>query len=133
MMSVVKLRTTDQFSTHPPGPALAVGDNLILRKTDLTNSTAGWSAITSNGATVGTQSADLAPDTQGHQSALISASGAGQFASLSAYFDTAFYGSFVQLNGTYRLSFKAKGAGGAESARWPGGRVATIPPAGPDD
>jgi hypothetical protein len=39
----------------------------------------------------------------------------GQTARISAFFDTSVAGPFLQLNGTFRLSFKAKGAGGNNS------------------
>ena len=39
----------------------------------------------------------------------------GQQARIQAFFDTSVAGPFVQLNGTFRLSFKAKGAGGSNA------------------
>ena len=46
---------------------------------------------------------------------LLTADGAGQYAVLSSYFDSTVGQTFLQLNGNYHLSFKARGAGGANT------------------
>ncbi len=102
----------------------AAGDYMIVRKTSFGTdcqvqppqpgcAATGWISYTSGGASITTEAADLAPDTIGHQAVRISATGQGQSATLSAVFETSTFGTFLQLNGSYRLSFKARAAAGS--------------------
>ncbi|HEY3132395.1 MAG TPA: immunoglobulin domain-containing protein [Acidobacteriota bacterium] len=97
------------------GAAPAAGDYLVLRKMQPGGATSGWSPTTSGGGTITDEANDLHPDTLGRQALRLTATGTGQLASLSAPFDTSVAGSFLQLNGNYRLTFKAKGVGGANA------------------
>jgi hypothetical protein len=74
--------------------------------------TDGWWASTSGGATITTEMTDLSPETPGKQALLLSASGSGQSAGVVQYFDGWTGISFVQLNGSFQVTFRAKGVGG---------------------
>ena len=102
---------TVNFSS-PLSPAPAVGDFVIVKMKVPGNAQAGWWAATSGGGTLSTDSTDIAPDSPGKQALEMSASKSGQAASVTEDFDTWTGRSFVQLNGTYTLTFKAKGLGG---------------------
>lgn len=95
------------------GTAPAAGDYIVLRKTDPSASaTFGWRPTVSGGGAIGGESADLAAGTPGLQAVRLDANAAGQVARLSAVFDTSTAGPFLRLNGTYRVVFRARGAGG---------------------
>ncbi len=91
----------------------AIGDFLIVRKDIPGHAQAGWWTSTSGGATLSTEFHDLSPQTPGTQALRISAVEPGQSASVASYFDTTRGHSFVQLRGSYTLSFRAKGIGGS--------------------
>jgi len=107
--------TGPTFQFADSGVIPSAGDYLVVRKTETGGATVGWAANTSGGGTVTMETADLSPDTQGRQAVRLTATGTGQTASLSTYFETSRYGSFIQMNGTFRLSFRAKGTGGANA------------------
>jgi len=91
------------------GTAPATGDYILLSKTDLSNAVAGW-ATNVVGGSIGDETVDLAPDAQGRQAIRLTTTAAGQTVLIFANFDDAVNGqSFLQLNGNYRLTFKAKG------------------------
>jgi hypothetical protein len=102
---------TLNFST--PGVAPAQGDYLIVRKTVPGGSAGGWWPSTSGAGTIGDNLTDLPPGTLGKQTTVLTAPGASDTASLAGFFDSVAGHSFVQLNGTYQLQFKAKGIGGS--------------------
>jgi hypothetical protein len=104
-----------QFQFADSGAAPIAGDSIVLRKSDSGGATAGWQPAATGGATVTDETTDLAPDTQGRQAVRLTSLAGGQTARISAFFDTSVAGPFLQLNGTFRLSFKAKGAGGNNS------------------
>ncbi|MEO6922898.1 MAG: hypothetical protein ABI142_03670, partial [Bryocella sp.] len=52
------------------------------------------------------------PNTIGKQALRVDASSAGQYASVDSYFDSTNTHNFLLLNGTYQLTFRAKGIGG---------------------
>jgi alpha-L-arabinofuranosidase len=104
-----------QFVFSSSGVAPAAGDYVLLRKVESGGSTAGWFPTVAGGGAVTDETADLAPDTQGHQAVRVSANGSGQSARIAGAFDTSVAGPFVQLNGSFRLTFKAKGAGGSNA------------------
>ncbi len=89
-----------------------VGDYVIVRMQVPGNAQAGWWTSASGGATFSTDFSDLAADSPGTQALEMNAAGSGQSASLDSYFDSYAGRSFVQMNGTYTLAFKAKGKGG---------------------
>ncbi len=95
-----------------PSIPLVVGDWVIVRTLVPGNAQDGWWTGMSGGATISTDFTDIAPDSPGKQALELNALGSGQAAHVNAYFDAGGPRSFVQLNGTYTLSFKAKGLGG---------------------
>ena len=78
---------------------------------------AGWGDNTSGGGTISTETNDLSPETAGKQALLLSASGTGQSAGVQSDFDTWDGISFIQLNGNFEVTFRAKGVGGANSLK----------------
>jgi len=107
------------FNFASSGTAPAQGDYFIAEKYFPGGAETGWSdgLVAAGGATVSTETTDLAPDTPGRQCVRLSAAAAGQALTIATPFG-AFQGSnFVILNGTYRVTFKAKGAGGANAVR----------------
>jgi alpha-L-arabinofuranosidase len=88
------------------------GDYVVLRKSIAGDAQSGWFPVASNGATISTELSDLAPGTEGKQAIRLSAPNAGQEASITGTLDASSFGSFLQLNGSFHLSFKAKGVGG---------------------
>jgi PKD repeat protein len=99
------------------GAAPANGSYMILRKqfagaAGNGAAFAGWNTNVNGGATITTELADLPPGTPGQQCVRLTATNTGQSATLSASCDTWPNVSFLQLNGNFRLIFKAKGVGG---------------------
>ncbi len=95
----------------PLSPAPAPGDYLVVKMSVPGNAQAGWQTSTSGGASISTDTTDIAPDSPGKQALSISAAGSGQSADVAQGFDTTSGRSFVQLTGTYTFAFKAKGMG----------------------
>ena len=104
---------TFTFSTS--GVAPATGDYMIVRMTVPGNASAGWWPTTSGNGAITTNSSDLPPGTTGLQTAAVNAPTASDSATLTAYFDGDGGRSFVLLNGTFQLTFKAKGTGGSNA------------------
>lgn len=102
-----------KLSDFPHG--LAQGDFLLLRKEKQGNAQAGWWTQTEHGAQFATEFNDLPPDTSGRQALRVEAPGTEQSARLSAYFDSTETRSFLQMRGTFRLTFKAKSLNGVKS------------------
>jgi len=102
--------TTIQFTSIGIPPA--VGDFVIVKMTIPGNAQAGWWPNTSGGATLTTDFTDLSPNTIGTQALSITAATAGQSAGVDSYFDSSNTHDFVLLNGSYQITFRAKGAGG---------------------
>lgn len=96
-----------KLAVHPQ-----VGDYYIVRFKIPGNATSGWATNTTGGATISTEFHDLSPSSPGKQAVCLDASKLAQTASLTSGFDTWENKSFVQLNGTYTLSFRAKGIAG---------------------
>ncbi len=97
------------------GAAVSNGDYVIVKQTIPGNAQAGWWTSLSAGATLATELADLPPGTDGKQALKVNASGTSTTASVTSYFDSLTGYTFVQLQGAYRASFKAKGLGGANT------------------
>jgi hypothetical protein len=97
-----------KLTTHPQ-----VGDFYIIHKTMPGNAEGGWRTNTSAGATITTEFQDIASASPGKQALRLNASGPTQSASVTSDIDTLNNRSFVQLNGNYTLSFRAKGLGGS--------------------
>ena len=104
------------FTFADSGTAPAAGDYMIVHLTVPGNATAGWWPSTVGAGAITTNSSDLPPSTTGAQTAALSAPAASDSATLNSYFDTTGGMTFLQLNGTYELSFKAKGTGGSNAA-----------------
>ena len=117
---------TVNFSS-PLSPAPAVGDFLIVRMKTPGNPQAGWWPGTSGGGTLSTDTTDIAPDSPGKQALEMSASQSGQSAGVTEWFDSWGNRSFMQLNGTYTLTFKAKGLGGTNQLNILVQRLASSP------
>jgi alpha-L-arabinofuranosidase len=101
--------TTYQFAES--GVVAANGDYMLLRKYFPGGGTTGWNLSTQGAARADTELADLPPNTPGRQCVRLSATNSGDYLQLSSANDS--LGTFVLLNGQFRLSFAAKGAGGA--------------------
>ena len=95
------------------GKTPSVGDFVIVKMTVPGNPQAGWWSSVSGGATLAPEYSDLSPNTVGKQAIRITAAGSGQSADVSSYFDTYSGHSFLQLNGSYKVAFRAKGVGGS--------------------
>ncbi len=93
-----------RLAVHPQ-----VGDFYIVRMKMPGNAPAGWRISAENGATVTTEFHDISPNSPGKQAVRLEASAnQAQFAAVTADLDTWEDHSFVQLKGTYTLSFRAK-------------------------
>jgi hypothetical protein len=103
------------FTFSDSGTAPADGDYMIVRKTVPGSATAGWTPAVSGGGSIAAERADLPPQTTGKQALRMDAS-AGGHASVTSYFDTSEGRSFLRLNGTYQLQFKAKSIGFKKSS-----------------
>src|SRR5207248_2241815 len=107
------------FTFATSGVAPAQGDYFIAEKFFPGGAETGWSDALQayNGATVSTETSDLAPDTPGRQCIRLSASTAGQMLTIASPFGAFRDSNFVIMNGTYRVTFKAKGVGGSNGVR----------------
>ena len=97
----------------PLSPAPAAGDVVEVRMQVPGNPQAGWWVTASGGATFSPDTTDLSLETPGKQALAINAAGSGQSANVASYFDSFAGRSFVQLNGTYTVTFRAKGVSGS--------------------
>jgi hypothetical protein len=104
-------------ASHPPdGVTLtldgsgnpAPNDFLVVRVDKPGNADAGWWTNLQSGATLGTETVDLSPNTPGKQALRVEASGPGQTAAIHSYFDSFNGKSFLQLRGHFTLTFRAK-------------------------
>ncbi len=102
---------TLNFSSAGTAPAL--GDYLIVRKTVPGGASGGWFPSTSGAGQITDNLTDLPPGTLGKQTVALNAPTASDRAAIAGYFDSLANKTFVQLNGTYQLQFKAKGTGGS--------------------
>ena len=107
------LGPTYDFGTATP----AVGDVFILRQAHVPGqlADAGWWPGVSGGATITTDTTDISPNSLGQQAISLNASGSGQSAVETTYVDTYAGRSFVQLNGTFTMNFRAKSTGGSKN------------------
>jgi hypothetical protein len=95
------------------GTSPAAGDYLIVRKRVPGGAAGGWWPATSGSGTITDNLTDLPPGPLGKQTIALNAPGTADSASVSGYFDSTPAKTFIQLNGTYKLEFKAKGLGGS--------------------
>lgn len=92
----------------------ASGDSMVLRKMFAGSAEEGWYPERLNGGTISTELSDLPPGTEGKQAVRLSTLNGGT-STITAALDNYGFGAFIQFNGAYRLTFKAKGAGGANT------------------
>jgi hypothetical protein len=96
------------FNFADSGVAPSYGDYMIVKKAQPGNAADGWNPTTGQNGKITTDTTDLPPDTLGTQAVTLTAPASGDVASLYYYFDSTAGKSFLQLNGHYTLSFKAK-------------------------
>ena len=106
--------------------ALTAGDFLLVRLEKPGGAEAGWWKDLKGGATLATESKDLAPNTPGHQALRIEAAAPGQSATVSSFFDSYAGRSFVQLRGRYTLHFRARGVAGKPAVKVEVKRLDTV-------
>ena len=109
----------------PLSPAPSAGDAVKVQMQVPGNPQAGWWTTVSGGAAFSADTADLSPETPGKQALAVNAASAGQSAQVTSYFDTYPGRSFVQLNGTYTLTFRAKAVSGSNQINVSFGRPST--------
>jgi len=93
----------------------AVGDYFVVAQSFPGNADAGWWDNISGGGTISSETTDISPNSSGKQAVLMSASASGQSATLTQYFDNEAGLSFIQLNGAFEVTFRAKGVGGTNT------------------
>jgi alpha-L-arabinofuranosidase len=91
----------------------AVGDYFVMTQPFPGGADAGWWDNISGGGTISSETTDISPNSPGKQALLISASGSGKSASVAQYFDDESGLSFIQMNGAFEVTFRAKGVGGS--------------------
>lgn len=111
--------TGNTFNFADSGTAPAQGDYFIARKTFPGGAATGWGDPPQayGGATITTELADLPPGTDGLQCIRLTASGGTQMATIGAPFGAFENSNFIIMNGSYRITFKAKGTGGSNTVR----------------
>jgi alpha-L-arabinofuranosidase len=108
--------------------APSIGDYVVVRTDGPGGAGAGW-WLYGSGATYSSETTDISPNSPGKQALVINASGPGQTAVL-ANFDDGFAGrTFLKLNGTYTLNFRAKSTGGSNVLNLTLKRNVSAPPA----
>lgn len=95
------------------GTAVGAGDQFVLRKSENDNPTTGWQTSANNTA-ISSEYTDLPADTPGRRALHVASTGASASFSLSSVFDNVIVTgtSFIQLNGHFRIAFKAKSLAG---------------------
>jgi hypothetical protein len=109
----------------PLSPAPAAGDVVKVQMQVPGNPQAGWWVAASGGATFSADTTDLSPETPGKQALSINAAASGQSATVTSNFDSYNGRSFVQLNGTYTVTFRAKAVSGSNQINVSFGRTGT--------
>ena len=110
--SVIANGSVGQVVQFDQSLSLAVGDYVTVTSTQPGNGDTGWWDNTSGGGTISTETTDLSPETAGKQALVLGATAAGSSASVTQYFDSEGGLSFIQLDGTFAVTFRAKGVGG---------------------
>ena len=90
----------------------AAGDYFVMTQSFPGGADAGWWDSISGGGTISSETTDISPNSPGKQALLMSASASGQSASVAQYFDNENGLSFIQMNGAFEVTFRAKGVGG---------------------
>ncbi len=105
---------TVNFASLATAPA--VGDYVVVRMQVPGGADQGWWTQSSAPNAFTTEFKDLSPNTVGKQALRIT-TGANQYATVNAYIDSTPGKSFLQLNGLYTLTFRAKGTGGTKQVQ----------------
>jgi alpha-L-arabinofuranosidase len=105
----------------------AAGDYFVVTQSFPGGADAGWWDNIAGGGTISSETTDISPNSPGKQALLISASASGQSASVAQYFDNESGLSFIQMNGAFEVTFRAKGVGGSNKL---GVNVARLMPSG---
>jgi hypothetical protein len=103
---------------------LAAGDYFSAEIYVPGNGDAGWWDDTTGGGTITTETTDISPESPGKQAIVLSAA-AGKSVSITQYFDCYSGLSFVQMNGNYSVTFRAKAIGGSNKMTVNVMRIAT--------
>jgi len=90
----------------------AVGDYFVVSNSMAGAGDTGWWDSTSGGGTITSETNDISPNSPGKQALVLNASTSGQSSEVSSYFDTYSGISFIQMNGNFEVTFRAKGVGG---------------------
>ncbi len=114
-----------EITLAKPSSAPNVGDFVLVRLEKPGEARSGWWTTVTGGAALATERKDLSSHSPGKQALRIEAGGAGQTASVASFFDTTAGRSFVQLQGRYTVSFRAKGLEGARMLTFKVERLAT--------
>ncbi len=92
---------------------MAKGDYVAVTVLMPGNGQHGWWTYPSGGATITSETTDLSPNTPGKQALSLNASGTGQSVRLTGSWDVLASRSFVQMNGNYQVTFRAKSVSGS--------------------
>ena len=90
----------------------AVGDYFVMTQNIPGHGDEGWWDSTSGSGTITSETTDLSPETVGTQALALNASATGAYSAVTSYFDDEDGLSFIQLNGAFAITFRAKGIGG---------------------
>ena len=101
-----------QIVTFDKSLGLAVGDYVAVTNSFPGNAQVGWQTSVTGAATLTTDLTDLSPETPGKQALQITATGANDSATIIHGWDTTNGLTFIQMNGTFTVKFRAKGVGG---------------------
>ena len=94
---------------------MAKGDYVVVTQLMPGNGQHGWWTYTSGGATITSETTDLSPNTPGKQALSLNASGSGQSATVTGGWDSNAARSFLQMNGNYQVTFRAKSVNGSKN------------------
>lgn len=94
---------------------MAFQDYVVLTNSFPGKGDVGWWDTTTGGGTISTETTDLSPNTPGKQALLLDASGSGQSAIVTSYFDSMSGLSFIQMNGNFEVTFRARGIKGDQT------------------
>lgn len=93
--------------------SLVKGDYVIVTNGFPGTAQSGWLTDLKGNGTLTTEFSDLSSETPGKQALRMTATGSSDSARVTAAYDTMTGLSFLQMNGQYRVSFRAKGVGGS--------------------
>jgi alpha-L-arabinofuranosidase len=103
-----------QILTFDKSINMAKGDYVVVTQLMPGNGQHGWWTFTSGGGTITSETTDLSPNTPGKQALSLNASGSGQSVTVNSGWDVMATRSFIQMNGSYQLTFRAKSVSGSK-------------------